>query len=423
MNLAIIFCHIIHGSFRVNIVIRLITEIKHACISVFKVEDDLRTFAELDCGSCGNGCAHNCCGNLAFGNSAFACYKFKAVDSTDTVIFKSKQNIACLDFYFVESVCSCQRQSNSFAERNCHFAAVELQFFRNNSVNRNRTDLIAVVCSCQNNITHCACGQNTVFICTVYDIVSNIRRNFCRVTGCTYTCDTDFNRRTGGCIFGFNIIGNMVKCLGSNCCGNDDKTIGNTALGAIGGFIDYFECVFALGLAAICHGSAAVKVSCPFAAEVKHDLRLFHKCQTCGFGFLVTVCGKKNNLIILGNTNRLTGIFLCVVLICIGKHDLVVIYKHFVDSECFLNVALIGFIFIGIADFHRAVFENSKIRRFFFTRNIVAVHDKYAGGLTCCHVVVGCVDTRYYRTMIISIAGSRFLIKSRHLFGELGHTV
>ena len=164
-------------------------------------------------------------------------------------------------------------------------------------------------------------------------------------------------------------------------------------------------------------------MSCPFAAEVEHDLSLLHKCQTCGFGLLITVCGEKNNLIILGDTDCLTGVFLCVVLICIGKYDLVVIYKHFVDSECFLNVALIGFVFTGIADLNCAVLENSKICGSFTACNVVAVHDKYAGGLTCRHIVVGCVDTRYYRTMVINIAGSRFLIKSRHLFGELGHAV
>ena len=88
-----------------------------------------------------------------------------------------------------------------------------------------------------------------------------------------------------------------------------------------------------------------------------------------------------------------------------------------------LNVALIGFVFTGIADLNCAVLENSKICGSFTACNVVAVHDKYAGGLTCRHIVVGCIDTRYYRTMVINIAGSRFLIKSRHLFGELGHAV
>ena len=162
---------------------------------------------------------------------------------------------------------------------------------------------------------------------------------------------------------------------------------------------------------------------CPFAAKVKHDLRLFHKCQTCGFGFLVTVCGKKNNLIIFCDTDCLTGIFLCVVLICIGKYDLVVIYKHFEDAECFLNVALIGFVFTGIADLNCAVLEDRKICGFLTTRNIVTVHNKYTGRLTGSHVVVRGVDTRYYRTVIILVACRRFLFKSRNLLGKLGHAV
>ena len=186
MDLAGCRCYGIYLAFRQYIVICNIAEVKHACIAVFKIEDDLRTLTEFDCGSCGNGSTDNCCRNIAFGNTAFARCKVKAIDSTDTVIFKGKLNIACLDFDFVESVCGCQRQSNGFAERNCHFTAVERQFFGNNGMNRNRADLFAVVCSCQNNIADSCSCQNTVFICTVYDIVSNIRGNFCRVTGCTY---------------------------------------------------------------------------------------------------------------------------------------------------------------------------------------------------------------------------------------------
>ena len=164
-------------------------------------------------------------------------------------------------------------------------------------------------------------------------------------------------------------------------------------------------------------------MACPFAAEVEHDLSLLHKCQTYGYGLLITVCGEKNNLIILGDTDCLTGIFLCIVFICIGKHNLVVIYKHLVDTECFLNIALIVCIFISIAYLNGAVFKHRKICGFLTTRNVVAVHDKYTGWLTCRHVVVGCIDTCHYGAVVIRIARRCFLIKSRHLFGELGHAV
>ena len=187
VNFAGCRCYGIYLAFRQYIVICSIAEVKHACIAVFKIEDDLRTLTEFDRGSCDHiGCTHKRCSNRTCGNAAVSGGEFKAVDSTDTVIFKGKLNIACLDFDFVESVCGCQRQSNGFAERNCHFTAVERQFFGNNGMNRNRADLIAVVNSGQYNIADSCSCQNTVFICTVYDIVSNIRGNFCRVTGCTY---------------------------------------------------------------------------------------------------------------------------------------------------------------------------------------------------------------------------------------------
>ena len=152
-------------------------------------------------------------------------------------------------------------------------------------------------------------------------------------------------------------------------------------------------------------------------------MSLLHKCQTCGYGLLITVCGEKNNLIILGNTDCLTGIFLCVGFICIGKHNLVVIYKHLVDTECFLNIAFIVCIFTGIAYLNGAVFKYRKICGFLTTRNVVAVHDKYTGWFTGSHVVVGCIDTCHYGAVVIRVARRCFLIKSRYLFGKLGHAV
>ena len=290
-------------------------------------------------------------------------------------------------------------------------------------MDRDRTDFFTVVCSGKYDITDSRCGQNAVCVGTVFNGVSNIYRNFSRMTGCAYTGNIDCDRRTGSSIFRFNFIGNMVKCFGSNCRGNNKEAIGYRAFRTVGGFVDDFERIFAFRLAAIGHGAAAVKVSCPFAAEVNHNLCLFHERQTCGYRFLVTVSGKEDNLVIFRNTDCLTRIFLSIVLVCIRKHDFSVKHEHLVDAECFLNIALIGCIVICIANLYRAVFENRKICRLLTTRNIVAVHDKYAGGFTCRHVVVGCIDTRYYRTMVINIAGSRFLIKSRHLFGELGHAV
>ena len=215
----------------------------------------------------------------------------------------------------------------------------------------------------------------------------------------------------------------MVKRFGRDRRGNHKQAVGDTALGTVRGFVHDLERVLTFRLTAVGHRAAAIKMSGVDAAEIQHDLCLLHQRQADRFRFLVAVSGEKDHLAIRGDANGLTGIFLCIVLICIGKHDLVVIYKHLVDAECFLNVALIGFVFTGIADLHCAVFENRKICGFLTTRNIVAVHDKYAGGLTGSHVVVRGVDTRHYGAVVIRVACRRFLIKSRYLFGKLGHAV
>ena len=218
-------CYGIYLAFRQYIVVCRIFELKHACIAVFKVKNDLRALTKFDCGSCRNSCAHNCCGNLACGNAAVSGGEFKAVDCTDTIVIKGKLNVACLDFNFIENVCGCQCQSNGFAERNCHFAAVEIQFFGNNGMNGDRADLFAVVRSCQNNVADSCSCQNTVFICTVYNSVCDICRNFCRMTRGAYARDTDCNGRSRSCILGFDVIGNMIKGLGSYCRRNNDKTV------------------------------------------------------------------------------------------------------------------------------------------------------------------------------------------------------
>ena len=152
-------------------------------------------------------------------------------------------------------------------------------------------------------------------------------------------------------------------------------------------------------------------------------MSLLHKCQTCGFGLLITVCGEKNHLIILGDTDCLTGIFLCIGFICIGKYDLVVIYKHFVDSECFLNITLIGFIFTGIADLYCAVFEDRKICGLLIAGHIVAIHDENAGRLACSHVVIRGIDTGHNRTVVVGVSRCGLLVKGCDLLSKFGHTV
>ena len=102
-------------------------------------------------------------------------------------------------------------------------------------------------------------------------------------------------------------------------------------------------------------------MSCPFTSEVLHNLCLLHKRQTGGYRLLVAVGRKNNNLVVFCDTDSLTGILLRVVLIRFGKYNFAVIYKHFVDTECFLYIALIGFVFISVADFYGTILKNCKI--------------------------------------------------------------
>ena len=144
-------------------------------------------------------------------------------------------------------------------------------------------------------------------------------------------------------------------------------------------------------------------MSCPLAAEVKHDLCLLHKCQTCGLGLLVTVSRENNNFVVLGDTDCLPWIFLGIVLIGIGQYDLAIINKHRVDAEGFLDIALIGIIIRSVAYLDASVFENRKICGSLAAGDVISVHDKHTGRLSGCHVVVRGIDTRYHCAVVIRI--------------------
>ena len=216
MNLSVCRSYVRYFAFGQYIVICNIAESKVVYIPVFEIIYNFGAFAEPDNGGCGNSCACKCCGNPAFVHTAAACREVKAADRTDSIIFKCKQNVVCIEFYFTESVGSCQRQCNGLAEGNCHFAAIEHQLFRNDCMNCNRANLLAVINSGQNNIADGICGQNAIFVCTVCGSICNICGDFSRMTGCTYTCNTHCNRCAGSCILSFNIIRDMVKGLESD---------------------------------------------------------------------------------------------------------------------------------------------------------------------------------------------------------------
>ena len=424
VNLAVCCGHGIHLPLGQRVVILNITEVKHTRIAVFKIEYDIRAFAESDIRDRRNcGRIDKCSVNLAFGNAAVACGKIKTAYRADTVVPERKQNVIRFELNFIESVGRGQRQRDGLAERHGHFAAVERQLFGNNSMNGNRTDFFAVIDRGQHNIADRVRDQNAVRICSVCYFVSNIRGDLGSVTGGADARNAYADGSAGGHILGFGIKGNMVENLGGDRSGNNDKTVRNTALRTVGRLVDYLERILTLGFAAVGHGSAAVKMTCPFAAEIEHDLRLLKERKTDRLGLLVAVCGKDHYLIVFGDTDRLAGVFLRIIFVGIGKYDIAVKNEHLIDAERFTDIALVGFILARVTDLDGAVFEDCKICGSFAAGNVVTVHNEHAGRLTCGHVVVRGIDTGYNSTVIIFISCRRFLVKSRDLLGKFGHTV
>ena len=433
MNLAICGCYGIYSSVRQYIVVCNIAEVEHARIAVFKIKDDLGAFTEFNRGSCGDLGSSKCCRNAAFGNTAVTCGEVKAVNSTDTVIFKGKQNIACLDFDFVESICGCQRQSNGFAERNRHFATVEHQFFGNNGVNRNRAYLFTVVCSCQNNITDSCSCQNAVFICTVYNSVCDICRNFCRRTGGRYPCYCYFCRSTDCYIFIFRIHCNTVKCVRRNSCRCNDKTGRNRTLGAVGRSVDDLDFVGAFGTGSVSGRAAAVKVNSSNTTSLKHYLRkLVHRAAT-GEGLLTAVKNHHNNLTVSCDTNAGAGVTLRIIRAACGSgHVLSVANEPLRPCGCLPDSAFAVFIDI-VAEILRIVYD-CRLAIFEYSKEVIiaarterhTVNESDANRLTGGHVVEGRV---YARNNIIVLADevlilgiAVLLICVCNLIGEFIHT-
>ena len=426
-------CYGIYLAFRQYIVVCTISEVKVAHVFVFKVIYNLRAFAEFDGGSCRNSRTSNRCRNAAFGNAAIACCKVKAVDSTDTVIFKGKLNIACLDFDFVESVCGCQRQSNGFAERNRHFAAVERQFFGNNGMNRNRADLFAVVCSCQNNIADSCSCQNAVFICTVYNSVCDICRNFCRRTGGRYTCYCHFCRSTGSYIFIFRIHCNTVKCVRRNSCRCNDKTGRNRTLGAVGRSVDDLDFVGAFGTGSVSGRAAAIQIDSSHTAGLQHDLRQLVHGTTAGEGLLAAIQNHENDLTLGSNTHASAGVSFSIVSTGgTGSNIFAVTNQPLRPCGCLPDSAFAVFIDI-FAEIRRIVYD-CRLAIFEYSKEVIivtrterhAVNESDARRLTGGHVVEGRV---YARNNIIVLADEVLIVRVGvllicvcNLIGEFIHT-
>ena len=161
----------------------------------------------------------------------------------------------------------------------------------------------------------------------------------------------------------------------------------------------------------------------PYTTEIQHSLCLFLYGHTNGFWRLVTISSHQNNLAISSDSNGLTWI----ILNCIQSGaNLSVNNQHCINTNCFLNIALILRVIALVTNLNRAVLHNGKVAvciTLAFGGNVNTVHNEGTCGLTSDHVVIGSVNTRYNSTLIILVTCRRFLIEGCDLLGELGHTV
>ena len=413
------------AALRKIIVILGISGLKAARRSVFKIENDLRALAECHPGGRGHsggkeGRTYGGPGNAGRFRTGS---EFHSVEGSGIHIRKFKEEVRFTCHNLVNAVFCNHRKFHGFSVRNGNGFRRKTQGFRNHRMQSHAADGFSVIFCRDHNIAGCRRGQFAVLVCTVDDTVGQPFGNFCGVSGGADADGADGNGGSRGQIFVFRRERHVIKGFGCDRGRDDKQTAGDAALRTVGRFVDDDKRILTLRLTSVGHRAAAVEVSRPFTAEVKHDLCLLHEGQTDRFRLLVSVRREDDHLVVLGDTDGLAGIFLGILLIGIGKHDVSVIHQHFVDSERFLNVPLIGFILGGVADLHGAVLEDRKVGGFLIAGHIVAVHNKHAGGLTCRHIVVGGIDADDDGAVIVRVACRRFFIESGDLFGQFGHAV
>ena len=413
----------INLSFRKRIVVFNITECKVTYVTVFKVIDNIRALAQLNSGGVSYVRSCECSSDFTFRNVAVTGDKVQAINGTDAIVLKRDAKISSLELDFVESVGRAQRKSDRLAERDRDLGAAKSKLVRNNGVDGGRADLIAVISCGQHNIADCRRGQNAVLICTVDHVIGDARRDLCRVARGADAGYTDIDRRTGRCVFSLNVKRHVIERFGRDRRGNHKQAIGDTALGTVRGFVHDLERVLAFRLTAVGHRAAAVKMSGVDAAEIQHDLRLLHQRQADRFRILIAISRENYHFAIRSDADGLTGVFLGTVLIGRRKGDFIIVDQHFINTEGFLNVSLIGFIPISFANLNRAVLQDCKVGRFFASGHVIAIHDEHTGGLARSHVVVGCVDAGDDCSMVIFVTRCGFLVEGGNLLGQLGHTI
>ena len=318
----------------------------YCTVTVLEVINNLRALAESDLGGSNESCVMNesCC-------DIGACYSYvfstrdeiEAVKSTCCCVGKNEVKVGCLDGNVLNTVGSCHTENNGLAVRNNHLGVVEFNYIGNYNVKSNAACCLAVVHSGDGSLACIACGEYAVSISTVVGNVGNVSGDFCSMTCGGNTAYVNLNGGTGSHIIVLGSKCYTVKRCGSNCCGNDDKAVGDRTLGTVGGGVGDNEVILTLGLTSVSTGSAAVEVKCLNASEVNHYLSLLKKGKTDGLGSLVTVCHHKDNVTVSGDTDGLTGVLLGIALgpVAILVYR-TVFYDVVVTADSFLDLTLVG---------------------------------------------------------------------------------
>ena len=270
----------------------------------FKIEDDLGALAKRHGNGISDVAADESSRNDRF-LSAFRSGKFAVIDGSYRFICYAERNVAILEQDVMETVLCYDLKSDGSAKGDHHLIASECDRFRNNDVNRGRSNDFTVYEKRYDRIADRSVGNEyAVFNATVGRAPDCIFRNRgCRTGRADARC-AYFNLGTCGNVF--------VRC-GNRCIGESirrgrrgihNETVGNRTFGTVGGLAGNLNVVAAGRTGNVGGRAAAVKAKNISTACFIHNFNGFFPVRTRRTAGSIAVRGHKYDLIVSGNTNE-----------------------------------------------------------------------------------------------------------------------
>ena len=289
VDLAGLCGHGIDLAFGKHIVVFRIAEFKHAGIAVFKIENDLRAFAELDFGRCLHIRTVNSRRDRALRHAAITSGEIESLDRTDRSIGQRKRQILRLELHLIQAIGRRQAQRDRLPKRRRHLVTVERQLLRQNGMDRQRTNAAALIHCRQRYIAGGTGRQNAVRIGTVGHLIGNIGRDLGGRSRGRNAGNRNIGRSARRDIRIFRLHRDVIERVGRHRRRGDHQAGRDGTLRAVRRTVDDTYLIRALLTCRKRGRTAAIEIDSCNTAGLEHDLRQLMHRSAAGKRLLTTV--------------------------------------------------------------------------------------------------------------------------------------